>query len=158
MTLAISMSVVSIKKISCHVARSYCTPWVGNVGKYSALWLCIVPRANTATLVLNISPYCPPSHAIIYMYLLRCFKTRRESFMKGMGLHYGSRAVIVRDDKYESVMKLYQGDKLNELCQSTHFVCDLWMRRGSILVEFAGILLRLFLALHTANSSMAQHS
>ena len=45
----------------------------GNIGKYSALWFCIVPpygRANTATLELNIFPYCPPSHAIIYMYQL----------------------------------------------------------------------------------------
>ena len=43
----------------------------GNMGKYSVLWFCIVPpfgRANTATLELNISPYCPPSHAIIYIY------------------------------------------------------------------------------------------
>ena len=45
--------------------------WSGNIGKYSALWFCIVPsfsRANTATLELNISPYCPPSRAIIYIY------------------------------------------------------------------------------------------
>ena len=44
----------------------------GNMGKYSALWFCIVPpfgRANTATIELNIFPYCPPSHAIIYMYI-----------------------------------------------------------------------------------------
>ena len=44
----------------------------GNMGKYSALWFCIVPpfgRANTATIELNIFPYCPPSHAIIYIYL-----------------------------------------------------------------------------------------
>ena len=43
----------------------------GNMGKYSALWFCIVPpfgRANTATIELNIFPYCPPSHAIIYIY------------------------------------------------------------------------------------------
>ena len=42
------------------------------MGKYSVLGLCIVPpcgRANTATLELNISPYCPPSHAIIYIYV-----------------------------------------------------------------------------------------
>ena len=54
----------------------------GNMGKYSALWFCIVPpfgRANTATIELNIFPYCPPSHAIIYiyffylfMYIIRC--------------------------------------------------------------------------------------
>ena len=32
-------------------------PWSGNMGKYSALWFCIVPPfswANTATLKLNI--------------------------------------------------------------------------------------------------------
>ena len=32
------------------------------MGKYSALWFCIVPpfgRANTAILELNISPHCP---------------------------------------------------------------------------------------------------
>ena len=34
--------------------------------------------------------------------------------MKGMDLHYGSRAVIVRNDEYESVVKLYLGDQLNE--------------------------------------------
>ena len=38
--------------------------------KYSVLGLCIVPRyarANTASLELNGSPYCPPSHAVIHM-------------------------------------------------------------------------------------------
>ena len=47
-------------------------PWLGNMGKYSALGLCIVPpfgRANTATLELNISSYCPPCSAIIIIYL-----------------------------------------------------------------------------------------
>ena len=44
-------------------------PWSGNMGKYSALWFCIpFGRANTATLKLNISPYCPPSSAIIIYY------------------------------------------------------------------------------------------
>ena len=45
---------------------------LSNMGIYSDLWFCIVPpfgRANTATLELNISPYCPPTHAIIYMYM-----------------------------------------------------------------------------------------
>ena len=38
-------------------------------------------------------------------------KTRRDAFMKGMGLHYGSRAEIAHDDEYVAIMKLYQ---LNE--------------------------------------------
>ena len=50
----------------------YCIPFgLGNTGEYSVLRLCIVPpcgRANTATLELNIPLYCPPSHAIIYIY------------------------------------------------------------------------------------------
>ena len=43
-------------------------PWVGQYGEIFVLRLCIVPpcgRANTATLELNIFPYCPPSHAIM---------------------------------------------------------------------------------------------
>ena len=49
-------------------------PWSGNMGKYSALRLYydIVPpfsRANTATLELNISPYCPPCSAIMYRFI-----------------------------------------------------------------------------------------
>ena len=42
------------------------------MGKYSALWFCIVPpfgRANTATLELNISPYCPLTNAITYIHI-----------------------------------------------------------------------------------------
>ena len=41
---------------------------LGNMGNYSALWLCIVPPfgpASNAILELNISPYCPPSHAVV---------------------------------------------------------------------------------------------
>ena len=43
------------------------------MGKYSALWFCIVPpfsQANTSTLKLNISLYCPPSSTIIIFRLL----------------------------------------------------------------------------------------
>ena len=42
------------------------------MGKYSALGFYIVPpfgRANTATLKLNIPPYCPPYSAKMYIYL-----------------------------------------------------------------------------------------
>ena len=42
----------------------------GNIGKHSALWFCIVPsfgRANTATIELSISQYCPLTHAIIHI-------------------------------------------------------------------------------------------
>ena len=48
-------------------------PCLSNKGKYSGLWFCIVPpfgQANTATLRLNISPYRPPSGAIISMYII----------------------------------------------------------------------------------------
>ena len=44
-----------------------------NTGEYSVLRLYIVPpcgRANTAPLELNIPLYCPPSHAIIYIYIM----------------------------------------------------------------------------------------
>ena len=39
----------------------------GNMGKYSALWFCSVPRAqaNTVTLELNISTYSLPCFAIM---------------------------------------------------------------------------------------------
>ena len=45
-------------------------PGLGNMGRHSVLGFCIVPRcarANTASLELNTSPYCPPCHAIIYI-------------------------------------------------------------------------------------------
>ena len=43
----------------------------GNTGKYSVLDLGIIPpfgRADTVDLKWNISPYCPPSPAKIYIY------------------------------------------------------------------------------------------
>ena len=43
---------------------------LGNMGQFSGYVLSPCGRVNTATLELNISPYCPPSHAIIYIYIL----------------------------------------------------------------------------------------
>ena len=89
-------------KICCHgtaVSKSYNILLqflgLGNMGKYSVLGLCIVPpcgRANTATLELNISPYCPPSHAIIYtsrypvgISMEFCFRWRKKNLLGGKG-------------------------------------------------------------------------
>ena len=49
----------------------YCTPRSGSTGEYSVLSFCIGPpygRANTASLEPTILLYCPPIHAIIYIY------------------------------------------------------------------------------------------
>ena len=43
---------------------------LGNMGKYSVRGWQYWPDRNTATLELNISPYCPPSHAMIYIYII----------------------------------------------------------------------------------------
>ena len=72
------LCVVSLWSVQCNCPASHTINLLlhflgsGNMGKYSALWFCIVPpfgRANTATIELNIFPYCPPSHAIIYIYI-----------------------------------------------------------------------------------------
>ena len=70
----------SIKYPNCFIVKTgcsksynkyilyYCIHGLGNMGKYLVLGFCIVPpfgQANTASLELNISPYCPPSQAII---------------------------------------------------------------------------------------------
>ena len=42
--------------------------WEGNTGEYSVLGFCIVPRcarANTASLELNIPPYCPTQRSAV---------------------------------------------------------------------------------------------
>ena len=56
------------------------------MGKYSALWFCIVPpfgRANNTTLELNISPYCPPGRAIIYInHTVYCPTIQSKSVLK----------------------------------------------------------------------------
>ena len=61
------------------------------MGKYSVRGFCIVPpcgRANTVTLELNISPYCPPCHAIIYMYSVKDTWVHMQYSVKGyMGAH-----------------------------------------------------------------------
>ena len=79
---------IKINKICCHgtavQSHKLLLQFLGlsNMGKYSVLGLCIVPprgRANTATLELNISSYCPPSHAIIYIYLFTSAESMKSS-------------------------------------------------------------------------------
>ena len=44
---------------------------LNNAGKYFVLCFCIIPpfgQVDTASLNQNISPYCPPSHAILIVY------------------------------------------------------------------------------------------
>jgi len=53
-----------------------------STGDYSVLGFCIVPPyglANTASLDPNILLYCPPTRAIIYIYMYNsivCTRTR----------------------------------------------------------------------------------
>ena len=73
-----SQTILSSPLIEEASARSYnkyiiALPRSGSTGEYSVLSFCIgLPygRANTASLELNILLYCPPTRAIIYIYVL----------------------------------------------------------------------------------------
>ena len=68
------------------------------MGKYSVLNLSIVPpfsRADTVDLERNISPYCPPSHAIIYIYIPGRCQRVHEDLCDGLVLAEALCATVV---------------------------------------------------------------